>query len=434
MRIGRSWLALLAFAAACPAASTRSAGGNGTTTPSVTVSPPWVALLPLATATFLAQVAGTDDHTVSWSIQETSGCGSITPGGSYTAPNATTTCHVIATLVSDTSRTGSATVQVRTSGGIQQSRPFAANSPWNTPTPAGTRWYDTPVLHSCNASACTADHVRHWWVTTDFGITWASPSDPIWTFNLAALNAAAWHRVRPAATLQARAPATLTPLPADDRIICVVNVETGDYIEAWAATVNAGARTASDGGSWATGNIVTGLGVGDLATNQNAGVRASNFSWAAGLITAADVSQGRIDHALVVALPAYANGDSMIAGSPTGPGPYRAPATCGNSQLGSGPIVMGSKIGIPAGVARPAGLSPIGIMVFDALQTYGAYVGDGNGGAMPAFYADGPSLGIPRGAAPDSTIFEPLVAYWNHGGTADMERIGPLLRVADYQP
>ncbi len=81
-----------------------------------------------------------------------------------------------------------------------------------------------------------------------------------------------------------------------------------------------------------------------------------------------------------------------------------------------------------------AGLSSIGALVFDALQSYGAYVGDVCGAEAPVISADGPSMGIASGTGIDSTPFEPLIAFWSHGGSADMEKIGPLLRVADYQP
>jgi hypothetical protein len=44
------------------------------------------------------------------------------------------------------------------------------------------------------------------------------------------------------------------------------------------------------------------------------------------------------------------------------------------------------------------------------------------------------SMGIAPDTAIDYTPFEPLVAYRAHGGLSDMEKIGPLVRVADYQP
>jgi hypothetical protein len=314
------------------------------------------------------------------------------------------------------------------SGGVDKARPFADTSPWNTRTPDGTKWFDTPVLHTCQGSACEADGVRHWWVGTEFGITWSSPLDPTWTFQLPAYTATAWHRTRPATTLQVRAPGTLWPHPDDDRIVLVADPVTGDYVELWSATVDTGKHTVT-GEVWATGNMITGLGVGTLDTDLNGGVRASNFSWGAGTITQADLSAAKIDHAIALAMPS-----SMVKGGSAPVGPYRAPATAGNGDWPTGPIVMGSKIGVPAGVAKPAGLSSIGILVFDALQSYGAYLGDVCGAEAPVMSADGPSMGIATGAGIDSTPFEPLIAFWSHGGSADMEQIGPLLRVADYQP
>jgi len=302
------------------------------------------------------------------------------------------------------------------SGSGSASRPFASSSPWNTPTPASTQWFDSSLLHG-----------RDWWVNTDLGITWSSPSDPIWTFDLPAFTGDDWHRTRPATRIHARAPQTLTPQPSDDLVVIAADPSTGDYIEIWAASVDRTNLTVT-GQVWGSGNMITGLGVGDATTNLNAGVRASNFAWAAGLITQADVTSGKIDHGLALALP-----PDMVKGGSPPVGPYRAPATAGNGEWPTGPILMGSKIGIPAGIPRPPGLSSIGNMVFDALQTYGAYVGDVCGGS-PAFTADGPSMGLPTGSGVDNTPVDPLVACWNHGGICDMKLIGPLLRVADYQP
>jgi hypothetical protein len=316
-----------------------------------------------------------------------------------------------------------------TTGSVNKARPFSPASPWNTPTPDGTRWYDTELLHTCVGSGCASDQIRHWWVNTDLGITWASPSDPLWTFDLPAYTADEWHRTRPATTVQMRAPSTLTPQPPDgDGILLVADPVTGDYVEIWNATVDASSLTGT-GPVWATGNMITGLGVGDLTTNLNGGVRAANFSWGAGMITQADLSAGEIDHALLMCLP----GEMVKGGSPP-TGPYRAPATCGNGEWPTGPIEMGSKIGVPAGTSRPSGLSDLGNMVFDALQTYGAYVGDVCGGQAINFQGDGPSMDITPGTSIDYTPFLPLVGFWAYNGSSDAEKIGPLLRVADYQP
>jgi len=137
------------------------------------------------------------------------------------------------------------------------------------------------------------------------------------------------------------------------------------------------------------------------------------------LITGHDLRSGKIDHALAVSLTWYqlkAQDASHIW-----------PATAWDNGGAQGPIRMGSKLGIPAGTPRPVGLSPLGNLVFDALIEYGAYVGDYCGGPWPMFYSD-------RNTVPDDRFVWDLYAFWDHAGSADMEKIGPLLRVADYQP
>ena len=43
-------------------------------------------------------------------------------------------------------------------------RPFAANSPWNTPTAAGTQWFDHVRLHQL-ATPVNGSSMLHWWRT-----------------------------------------------------------------------------------------------------------------------------------------------------------------------------------------------------------------------------------------------------------------------------
>jgi hypothetical protein len=99
------------------ATSRANPGARGTAT--VTVAPPVaVAVVPRTatvpaggTFTFSATVTGTANQGVTWAVQEP-GCGSITPGGVYTAPAAAATCHVLAASVADPSRRATATVNV----------------------------------------------------------------------------------------------------------------------------------------------------------------------------------------------------------------------------------------------------------------------------------------------------------------------------------
>jgi hypothetical protein len=380
------------------------------------------------------------------------------------------------------------------SGG-DQARPFSAASPWNTPTPSGTQWFDTPTLHSL-ATPVGGDSFRHWWVNTESLRIWSSKStDPVWTFTLPDDIAPAWHRDRPATTFEMRAPwrvdskgvrlipgspvvtdpsitdadagkgvtwpgavgryyvssvtagfafilssspSTEVDLDAnvgassvtigmttgsDGDLLVLVDPTSGKYVEVWPAAIDLADKTvatkAGANAAWARGNAITGPGAGTISNND--GVRPANFSSIGGVLTGGDFASGKIDHALGISLP----GDMLKGGAGT-PLPYRAPATAADSGGANGPILTGSRIGIPSGTPKPAKLSATGSMVFDALEKYGAFVSGFTGGTWPMFYADNATV--------TPAQVEPLYAFFNHGGSSDMEKIGPLLRVADYQP
>ncbi len=78
----------------------------------VTISPKTATVAAGGTRTFTAAVTGTSNTAVTWSVQEASGCGSVTAAGVYTAPAAAATCHVVATSSADATKTDVATVTV----------------------------------------------------------------------------------------------------------------------------------------------------------------------------------------------------------------------------------------------------------------------------------------------------------------------------------
>jgi hypothetical protein len=78
----------------------------------VAVIPGAVNVLVGGSANFAAAVTGTANQSVTWSVQEGSSCGSISSTGTYTAPTAASTCHVVATSAADATRSGLATVTV----------------------------------------------------------------------------------------------------------------------------------------------------------------------------------------------------------------------------------------------------------------------------------------------------------------------------------
>jgi hypothetical protein len=88
-----------AFAAllACNAASTGAGGETSQTVTLVFTSSP-EAVSSGQTATFAATVTGVGDTSVTWGVEEASGCGTISAAGLYSAPlvSAETSCHVVA--------------------------------------------------------------------------------------------------------------------------------------------------------------------------------------------------------------------------------------------------------------------------------------------------------------------------------------------------
>jgi hypothetical protein len=313
-------------------------------------------------------------------------------------------------------------------------RPFAADSPWNTATPGGTTWYDTPRLHTLPDGTTPTQ-----WYCADSGalaIYYGSGSDPMWSFPMPDYIYAPANRNRSASTFSMRAPATLTNgsnVPGrmsgdSDNVFTLIDKTTGDYVEVWNSSVNQGTRVVETGNGdvsnaggvgWARGNILTGPGCGTL-TGANDGVRAANFAWIGGAITGRDITRignsQPIDHAIALAAPYH-----WLKGSPY-TSSYRAPATSIDFGGWAGPIVMGSKIGIPAATSNPGGLSTMGNAMFNALKTYGAYVGDYTGGPWPQFYYD------------QLTVVNADVQDWFEWNGGLWTALAPLLRVADYQP
>jgi hypothetical protein len=90
-----------------------SGGGGGGGTPAVTVSvsPAVITVGTAQTQSFSATVGNSSNTSVTWSVQGSSS-GSIAGDGTYTAPTAAGTYHVVATSVADSSKSATATVTV----------------------------------------------------------------------------------------------------------------------------------------------------------------------------------------------------------------------------------------------------------------------------------------------------------------------------------
>jgi hypothetical protein len=82
----------------------------------VSISPASATVAAGGSLSFSAQVGGSTNTMVSWSVRE-SGGGSVSSSGSYTAPAGAGTFHVVATSQADPTKSAVATVTVTASGG-----------------------------------------------------------------------------------------------------------------------------------------------------------------------------------------------------------------------------------------------------------------------------------------------------------------------------
>ena len=275
--------------------------------------------------------------------------------------------------------------------------PFASTSPWNAPLPANATWRDEPLLRS-----------NHWYVnSTQYSMPYAiaAPSDPMVSITVPA----SWGW--PAGPVSMAAPSGLTGDAGTDKTVIIQNgTKVCDF---WHFI--RGSDTTATSSSYGCTDAVTGSGFGTSSPFKSAGIRAAGASALGGLLQGHNFTTGVKRQALAVSLL----GTLLKKG-------WVSPAIAEDGNSGTnykGTIPMGARIGIPAGISRPTGMTSGGNMVWDTLQTYGAYVVDQNYGTNPVvLYAD------PRSTS--STQVAPLRVWWN-GAPADLDLIMPHVRVLE---
>ena len=225
--------------------------------------------------------------------------------------------------------------------------PFSSTSPWNMPIGSLARYESATSPRTANL----LDGRSAPWVNAgqySHPVVRASSSDPMATFR------------RPGhPDVQYRVPNSARPANGSDAHLHVVD-PTGRYVdESW---LTKGANP-----SWTTGYHVRtdlyGPGVGA------GGVRAYGGSAIGGLIRQWELDEGRIRHALALAVDGF-----QLARGPVWP----ASSEDGNASSSySGRNPMGTLAAIPPSVdVTRLGLSATGVVVARALQDYGAYVVD----------------------------------------------------------
>ena len=275
-------------------------------------------------------------------------------------------------------------------------KPFAPTSPWNTPIPAGARFTRTATFAGDSGFMTSEKNSVPLYV--------ASPTDPILTFTVA--------KGSGNVVFQVRGPAALTPANDADLEVTIVDLAT-KHVWDFMGVARTGA-TSFRATAYGDGDL-NGTGFGYFpaggGTRVRAGVRASGASWLGGLVTGENLRQGAIDHALAIAV---GNDDLKAAFVP--------PAVefdANGASTYQGTLPMGTRLGIPPGTPRPAGMSALGNMIFDALVTYGGYVIDRNSG----FNLFGDARTVPE------SVLIPVRRPMAHAPWSDLQQIVPLVQI-----
>jgi len=149
---------------------------------SVMVSPPDPTVFLGAMQTFTANLAGTNNTAVTWTVQEGAAGGSITNLGVYTAPQVIGTYHVIATSVADSTKSGTATITVPPVG-------ISISPTSDTLGPVGKRTFVTNVTGASNTAVTWSIEEGAAGGTVDVNGNYLAPTTQ-GTFHLVAISVA----------------------------------------------------------------------------------------------------------------------------------------------------------------------------------------------------------------------------------------------------
>jgi hypothetical protein len=289
-------------------------------------------------------------------------------------------------------------------------RPFSDDSPWNTPV-AGNAAVD-PDSDAMIADLAQASHFEKNLLTVNienfsiplFNADAGTPTTTV-TCDIGGEGFESDDGFDAAAEIPI--PEGAAPDPSSDAHMLIIDRENNVEWGLW--------QTQNDGGDWTCGlGASADLGGDGLRPYKpdnptwytSHGARACGFPLSAGLIRIDEVEAGSIDHALVVAYPHIR------------PGFYTSPAsTAQAAQDDTNPngIPCGGRIQLDPDLDLDSlGLSETGRMIAEALQTYGAYVGDYSGATN--LYADG---------SPEAQ------AFWGDGVLATNELAG--LELSDFR-
>lgn len=260
-------------------------------------------------------------------------------------------------------------------------RPFAADSPWNTPIPANAvADKDTSALiEGLVSHGALFINIAEWSIPVYYIDMSQTPTRPVYDYYPDEFGRGfEWPRAIPI-------PDDMTPLNPSAGYIAIV-----DKARALEWDLSQASKNAE--GIWMTGfGVVTSLRGAGVSVpwneagqpNEAASALPSGFPLSAGLVRLDEIRAGHIPHALMLASPGIRSGAFV-----------RPASTARLHRTGFAPRDTGLPLGArlqldPAFNIEASGLSPAGKTIARALQVYGAYVGD-QAGANVLFAEAGP--------------------------------------------
>ncbi len=242
--------------------------------------------------------------------------------------------------------------------------PFPASSVWNTPVEAA------PTASNSSAEiGYFLAHVKYPNMTLRaWGVSVAQThaTDP--SFDVPCL---VWTNCTLSAFGKVQIPATAAPDPSADGQMAVYDAASGREWDMWQARSQSGTWTSS------AGAVVSTAGNGVAQAGTAAG-DAANFPLLGGLIRPEEISQGRIDHALVFGMPGVSDLGHVC------PATHNDGSTSDPNALEEGThLQLDPSVDVDS-LAIPAWEKP----VVRAMQTYGMYLRDGGG--TFSIYAENP--------------------------------------------
>ncbi len=258
-------------------------------------------------------------------------------------------------------------------------RPFAADSPWNQPIPANATYRRNDARTSAIRSTAPFGTNSSQWT---IWVWHAKASDPMVSINVSVRNLTSSGNAN-AGDVRIHMPANAHPDPANDSHMTIIDPDGKHAHEFWYVKKSGGSFTAV---SYAKVPLDgSGVNISGYASHNSdyhtygwGATRAYGGSQLGGLIRKGEVTQGPIEHAIAVALPARYLGGRAVW-----------PATSDDQSPDyAGVIPMGTRFAIPPDVNLDGlGLTPAHLRLAKALQKYGLIVVDKSG--SPCMYAEG---------------------------------------------